>query len=501
VVRRRRKPDPPGSPGSDGPVVVSGTGQAGAFDGGSAVTGYEGPPGTAGSVQVSGTGPAFAVGDGSFAVSGAMVMIEPRLPAAWPHQVGAIPPGAGPFQHRQELDHLRTALEGGGTAVLCQAAGHSGAVGKTQLAARYARSAWEAGDLDVLIWIPAGTRAEVLESYAQAAEQLVPADTSDRERAARELLAWLEPKAGGPACRWLVVLDGVAVPGDLRDMWPPACATGRVLVTTRCSGPLLDRTDWQAVPLGPYSPGEALEYLTAVLAGRSRYEPADEVAGLADDLHHMPAALGQAAVGLLGTGLGCGDYRRLLADEATTAAGAADPAVGDWTRRRSLLLRSRRRRVAAFLTRPFRRRSRVSAPDRHRQLMLKKVSRQADDMASRAEAFYIPPAFRLMASHQAGGRRRRKVADPSWEPCEASSLRELYDRSGGDLVLLSRPGMGKTLQLSRLARELAGKALADEARQLKAACDRRSPCCSAFPPTAGSHCGTGWRPRSTAPMT
>ena len=69
----------------------------------------------------------------------------PREPAAWPHQVGVIPSRAQSFQHRAEAQRLRAAVEGGGTAVLGQVLTGMGGVGKTQLAADYARTAWDDG--------------------------------------------------------------------------------------------------------------------------------------------------------------------------------------------------------------------------------------------------------------------------------------------------------------------------------------------------------------------
>jgi len=102
----------------------------------------------------------------------------------------------------------------------------------------------------------------------------------------------------------------------------------------------------------------------------------------------MPWALAQAVADLLGTGLGCGDYRRLLAEETMTAS-AADPAVGDWNRRRSLLRRSQLRRVVTFLARPLRRRGRGSASDRRRHVMLKKVWRRASRSRSDARPHHV----------------------------------------------------------------------------------------------------------------
>ena len=55
-----------------------------------------------------------------------------------------------------------------GTAVLCQVLAGTGGVGKTQLAAGYARAAWQAGSVDLLAWITAASRDAVAAAYAQA---------------------------------------------------------------------------------------------------------------------------------------------------------------------------------------------------------------------------------------------------------------------------------------------------------------------------------------------
>ncbi|MEV7420672.1 tetratricopeptide repeat protein, partial [Streptomyces sp. NPDC089919] len=70
------------------------------------------------------------------------VLPAARSQAVWPHQVGVIPTPARSFQHRAEVERLRTAVEGGGTAVLSQVLVGMGGVGKTQLAADYARASW-----------------------------------------------------------------------------------------------------------------------------------------------------------------------------------------------------------------------------------------------------------------------------------------------------------------------------------------------------------------------
>ncbi|MYT20223.1 tetratricopeptide repeat protein, partial [Streptomyces sp. SID7760] len=101
-----------------------------------------------------------------------------------------------------------------------------------QLAAKEARTAWQAGQLDLLVWVTAGSRVEILTAYARAIAEITGSDPADPEQGAREFLAWLRPGGGGGAVRWLIVLDGLVDPDDLRGLWPPDRPVGRTLVTT-----------------------------------------------------------------------------------------------------------------------------------------------------------------------------------------------------------------------------------------------------------------------------
>ncbi|MFD5543147.1 hypothetical protein ACFWIJ_36360 [Streptomyces sp. NPDC127079] len=105
--------------------------------------------------------------------------------------------------------------------------------GQECFAAAHARTAGSTGALDVLVWVTASTRSAIGAGYALAGAELLAAHASDAERAAGELLAWLEPKPGRRRCRWLVVLDDIGDPGDVKGLWPPASPSGFTLATTR----------------------------------------------------------------------------------------------------------------------------------------------------------------------------------------------------------------------------------------------------------------------------
>ncbi|MFC8851518.1 tetratricopeptide repeat protein [Streptomyces sp. NPDC057144] len=223
-------------------------------------------------------------------------------------------------------------LDGGGTAVLRQVLTGMGGVGKTQLAADYALTAWDngsGGNLDVLVWITASTRTAVVAGYAQAGVELCRADPDEPEQAARAFLAWLAPKTGANPCRWLIVLDDVADPGDLRGLWPPASPHGRTLVTTRRRDAALAGEGHRLVEVGLFTQVEAVAYLSRALAAHSREEPEQQLTALASDLGYLPLALAQAAAYLIDSGDDAATYRELLANRATTLADTAPDGLPD----------------------------------------------------------------------------------------------------------------------------------------------------------------------------
>ncbi|MGW6145707.1 tetratricopeptide repeat protein, partial [Streptomyces sp. NPDC055140] len=234
----------------------------------------------------------------------------PRTPAAWPHQVGVLPPRALSFQHRLEADQLRAAADGLNTQVLTG----TGGVGKTQLAADHARTALRRGEVDVLVWISASNRSAITAGYAQAGVEILAADPRDPEQAARTFLAWLEPKAEQKPCRWLIVLDDVTDPADMIGWWPPTSPRGRVLVTTRRREAALTGTGRRLVTVGLFTPQESAAYVTAVLAAHDCHEPTDQINSLAADLGHLPLALAQAAAYIIDADLTCASYQQMLAN-------------------------------------------------------------------------------------------------------------------------------------------------------------------------------------------
>ncbi|TDU80660.1 tetratricopeptide repeat protein [Streptomyces sp. KS 21] len=217
-------------------------------------------------------------------------------------------------------EQVRQAIDGRQAEALSPVLVGAGGVGKTQLAADYARHARQSGTVDLLVWITASTRSAAVSGFSQAAVQVLGADPAGPERAAESFLAWLEPRADTAPCRWLVVLDDVADPADLHGLWPPESPHGRTLVTTRRRDAALAGEGRRLMPVGLFTPVEAVVYLSACLAAHGRHEDERQLAHLAADLGHLPLALSQATAYLIDTDLDCAAYRRLLADQKSQLA-------------------------------------------------------------------------------------------------------------------------------------------------------------------------------------
>ncbi|MDT7782355.1 MAG: hypothetical protein QOF58_774, partial [Pseudonocardiales bacterium] len=249
----------------------------------------------------------------------------PRPAAQLPLRVGLVPQRAASFQGRATSEQLAATLDSGHTAILTsdgpsQATVLSGlgGVGKTQLAADHAERTWAAGQVQLLVWVTAGSREAVMSSYADVATRL-----SGQEQDARKFLEWL----AGTDVRWLVVLDDLQSPADLTGLWPPTTDTGRVVVTTRRRDAALRGHRRQLVEVGVFSEDEAVAYLHTVLAHEARL--LHGVGELVRDLGCLPLALAQAGAYMLDNQLSCADYRVLLAQRRLAAVLPHDDGLPD----------------------------------------------------------------------------------------------------------------------------------------------------------------------------
>ncbi|MEU7821682.1 Kinesin light chain 2 [Catellatospora sp. NPDC049133] len=248
-------------------------------------------------------------------------------PATPPIQVGKLPPIARGFQARSSLfgriGHRPNGTVRHGSITGMTLLRGQGGVGKSQLAAAYARERWidGHGSLELLVWVNAGSRAGVLSAYADAYSRVSGLEFEDLEQAAAKFLEWL----GTGRMQWLIVLDDVTSGGDLNGLWPPETA-GETLVTTRRRDEAIARGTSTTIEVGGFSPGEAADYLKRLLAERPGSLTGSE--SLAAELGYFPLILSQAATYIADQHLTCADYRMAFARRGEPLA-ALLPASAD----------------------------------------------------------------------------------------------------------------------------------------------------------------------------
>ena len=209
--------------------------------------------------------------------------------------VGDIPAQRHGFQPRPvPLGQLSRTTQGPSVVLLTGTRG----VGKTQLAARYARARLAAG-WRLIAWINAWNSESLLAGMAAVAEAAGLADggsphgTADAGQAIRH---WLE--ADGSRC--LLVFDDAEDLGLLRP-FVPAAGAARILITVaREQVAELGTT----VPVEAFSADEAL----ALLDGRTGLADEAGASAVAAELGHLPLALDQAVAVIAGRHLGYAAY-------------------------------------------------------------------------------------------------------------------------------------------------------------------------------------------------
>jgi tetratricopeptide (TPR) repeat protein len=255
-------------------------------------------------------------------------------PPAW---TPALPPLAGGFIPRPETGAtVDPALFPGTTTLLVTEQASPGrrnwrdACGKTQLAVAAAWALWQGGAVDLVVWVTASSRAAALSCYAEAARArggLNAATAGDAEAVAARFIGWLRETPQS----WLVVLDGLTAEAALDDRLWPSGPTGRVLVTAG-DPQVLGGRPARTIPVRPYSPREALNYLI----GRLTMD-VDQRQGAVDltaELGYEPLALAQAAAVIASSELSCHDYlEHFLHRRGQMSAGASGtvaPAAITW---------------------------------------------------------------------------------------------------------------------------------------------------------------------------
>ncbi|WP_326763264.1 FxSxx-COOH system tetratricopeptide repeat protein (plasmid) [Streptomyces sp. NBC_01591] len=259
---------------------------------------------------------------------------EAGVPVGWPVVVGTVPVLASAFQPREVLRQAVDEARGHGRSVVLasdtphgersrsgtrasvQVMSGGGGVGKSQLAAAYAREAVTDG-ADLVVWTPATDIQQVLTVYAQAAALVqAPGHTgTDLETDARAFLSWL----AATDRRWLVILDDITNPDAIEPWWPDSQrGTGWTLATTRLKDPRLTGGGRTRIDVDVYTPTEATDYLTTRLTHDHKAHLADHRApALAEALGHLPLALGHAAAYMLRENTSCSTYLEQFTDRAT----------------------------------------------------------------------------------------------------------------------------------------------------------------------------------------
>lgn len=112
----------------------------------------------------------------------------------FPHQVGVIPLLADGFVYRDYLPFALPSAENRPVAGWILSG--LGGVGKTQVAASYSHRVWGERGVDLLIWVNAASRANIINTYAAAARDVTGIDDVSADDAAARLLNWFSTAGG-----------------------------------------------------------------------------------------------------------------------------------------------------------------------------------------------------------------------------------------------------------------------------------------------------------------
>src|SRR5918992_2791815 len=202
---------------------------------------------------------------------------EPQLPI----RVGDVPQRPPAFQPRTDLFEQITAAN---PVTVVQALTGARGVGKTQLAAEYARQCIDERR-PLVAWIPAEEPGQAEAGLTELAEALgLRYAGEDAASAVRKVRHWLEsPEAEGS----LVVFDNAVKVETLRPLLP-AAGPARIIITSNYhSFEDLGTT----INVDVFSPAEAMEFL------RARIDSDDEAGAkrLAAEVDRLPLALAQSA--------------------------------------------------------------------------------------------------------------------------------------------------------------------------------------------------------------
>ncbi|MFJ5259652.1 FxSxx-COOH system tetratricopeptide repeat protein [Streptomyces sp. NPDC088387] len=215
---------------------------------------------------------------------------DPSDPPAAPRPVrtGDLPREPAGFQPREDLlAELAAATERHSLTVVHAVTGARG-VGKTQLAAAYARRRIEEG-WPVVAWITAENSGQLTRGLADLADQLEVREAGDDEpTAARAALTWI----GRNPDPCLLVLDNATDPDEVLGRLPTA---GRAQVVVTATDRAFENLAGARVDVTVFSREEALDFLRHRTGLPHDPHTDAEALEVAEELGRLPLALAQAA--------------------------------------------------------------------------------------------------------------------------------------------------------------------------------------------------------------
>jgi hypothetical protein len=246
-----------------------------------------------------------------------------RLPRTMP-----LPPASFFAGREQELDRLRSLLNGGDqAAVLPYALYGMGGVGKTRLAVEYVHR--HHTEYERIWWIDAEQPAVIRQQLASLVTDFGPAAEGPGDPVDRVLAAM---STGTPFTRWLLVMDNAAAPEDVVPYIPSLLGVpgglGHVLVTSRHSG-WAERV--HALHLDVFTRDESIGFLRH----RTPWASREEAERLAESLGDLPLALEHSVAAQAQSGIGTGAYLDLLEHRpqevlAEPSPSGARPVAATW---------------------------------------------------------------------------------------------------------------------------------------------------------------------------
>jgi tetratricopeptide (TPR) repeat protein len=219
----------------------------------------------------------------------------PRTPVV----VGQVPREPLGFVARDLIETLAVAAATGQAAVICAVTGLRG-VGKTQLAAAYARQRLADG-WGLVGWINAESRQSLVSGLAAVAGRLGVADPrGDSEKSASRLRDELQSRAADG----LLVLDNALSPEDVA---PFLIANGGTQIVITSANQEFAQLG-VPVNVSVFTTGESVRYLRE----RADLTDAEGAAAIAAELGYLPLALAQAAAALSNQRLSWQEYLERL---------------------------------------------------------------------------------------------------------------------------------------------------------------------------------------------